>query len=845
MDRIVRFALYTTLTLLVACSSDSGVDDSGEMDRSDATNNGGDDAATDPGSMDAGDDDAAVVTNPTFDPEPMPECTRPGDSVSPTATVYSVADGSWSDANTWNTGAVPQQGDDVQIRPCDVVTYDVAEGPEIRSVLVNGVLSFSRTTSTVLDVGLIAISQDVDYPILDSACSGLHGAHEHGPHRASLEMGTPSDPIPAGVTADVRLTLVDGLDAECAPGIVSAGGRMEFHGAPMEHTWVKLAETAASGSDTLQLAAPVEGWQVGDRVIVTPHEEPAGNPHRTFTQNDAEPQTEERIITAIEGTEITLESALTYDHQGGPEGSLRTEVGNLSRNVTVSSLDPDGVTGHTMYHHGSQGGISYAEFRGLGKEDTLGRYPVHFHLAKDTMRGSSVIGASVWDARNRWITIHGTEYMVVRDTVTYKTRGHGMFLEDGSEVYNLIENHLGVLALMAPPIDGQELEYDRNDGGCFWAANARNFIIDNVYAECDGKDSFILDYAPDDEAMPVTMLMPDGQRQEVNANEVSGGLVRGLEVHGHHGWGPWIRGGNFPADQPVYFEDTLVWNVHYSIDIAGDNIVFDGVEVHDTSYGFYNNFPGNHLVRNAYMKRAGGFGTFMTYLGGHGIGLYENVTLDESRMGFRATGRSEHGEEGRPIQVHARNFNFVNGRGGAWAGTEADNARVDPLLMIVMHDFFGADQDAVVLPANQSLDNEGIPGGLTFTPGEDYPAQDGYSFDGYGPVVVAEADVAWPTSPLEQLVDRLAPATVVVSPTPHEVRSSDGALTVRGVVLDRFEVERVTVNGAEATLHENNLDWSITFENVPKGGIDLEVVATDAAGHQEQMPHRVRVWLTD
>lgn len=621
---------------------------------------------------------------------------------------------------------------------------------------------------------------------------------------------------------------------------------MEFHGAPLERTWVKLAATAAAGSNTLILAAPVDDWRVGDQVIVTSHLQAEGNPHHSFTDRiEQDPYTTERVITAISGAELTIDVPLDNDHQGGAEGTRRVEVGNLSRNVTVSSLEPDGIRGHTMYHHGSQGGISYAEFRGLGKADTLGRYPVHFHLLQDSMRGSSVVGASVWDSHNRWITIHGTEFMVVRDTVTYDSRGHGLFFEDGSEVYNLVDNHLGVLALMSDAIEDQVLAYDRNDGGCYWSANARNFVTDNTYVECDGKESFILDYAPDDEPMPVTMLMPDGERDLVNANEVSGGRIRGLEVHGHHGWGPWVRGGNFPENQPLYFEDTRVWNTHYSIDIGGDNVVFDGVEVTDTSYGFYNNFAGPHLVRNAYMLRAGGFGTFMAYLGGHGTGLYEDVTLDDSRMGFRVTARSEAGTDGRPIQIHARNFNFVNGRGGAWAGTEADNARTDPLVMAVLHDLFGENQDAVVLPATQNLANEGIPAGLDFLPGTDYPAVAGYSFDGYGPVLVAEADLPWPGSPLEQLTDQLAPATVILSPRPDEVLPADGTLTVRGVVLDRFEVETVTVNGVEATLDANNMDWSVSFQNVPAGGISLEAVATDAAGHREQMPHSVRVWLVD
>ncbi len=47
-------------------------------------------------------------------------------------------------------------------------------------------------------------------------------------------------------------------------------------------------------------------------------------------------------------------------------------MANLTRNVVVESADPDGVRGHTMYHRGSAGSISYAEFRHLGKRDEVG-----------------------------------------------------------------------------------------------------------------------------------------------------------------------------------------------------------------------------------------------------------------------------------------------------------------------------------------------------------------------------------------------------------------------------------------------------------------------------------------
>src|SRR5262249_39408346 len=146
---------------------------------------------------------------------------------------------------------------------------------------------------------------------------------------------------------------------------------------------------------------------------------------------------------------------------------------------------PQGVRGHTMYHEHSRGSISYAEFRHLGKRDVLGRYSIHFHLVEDTMRGSFVKGASIWDSQNRWVVIHGRDYLIVRDCVGYKSIGHGFFMEDGREVFNVFDHNLAVLATAGKPLPKQVMSFDHNKGAGFWWANCQNAICNNVAADCD------------------------------------------------------------------------------------------------------------------------------------------------------------------------------------------------------------------------------------------------------------------------------------------------------------------------------------------------------------------------
>src|SRR5262249_43260553 len=158
-------------------------------------------------------------------------------------------------------------------------------------------------------------------------------------------------------------------------------------GAPLSRTWLKLGAPAQKGATDVKLAEAVSGWRVGDRIILTAttRQQKTKKTFQVSTRDNT--QTEERIVKAIKGDTITLDKALEFDHTA--DGNYRGDVANLSRNVVIESADPKGERGHTMYHRNSAGSISYAEFRHLGKPGVLGKYSIHYHLCRDTMRGSS------------------------------------------------------------------------------------------------------------------------------------------------------------------------------------------------------------------------------------------------------------------------------------------------------------------------------------------------------------------------------------------------------------------------------------------------------------------------
>src|SRR6185436_908003 len=177
----------------------------------------------------------------------------------PVDLIKSEKSGPWSEAATWTGGAVPGAGAKVLIRPGHTVLYDVASDQAIRSIFVGGTLRFATDRSTRLDVGLIKV-QSGEECVEDGFTCDVHlKAPDAGAVRAALEVGTTEQPVDAKHTALIRLVYFDGMDKETLPAIISCAGRMEFHGAPMNRTWVKLGATAKPGDAEIALAEPVTG----------------------------------------------------------------------------------------------------------------------------------------------------------------------------------------------------------------------------------------------------------------------------------------------------------------------------------------------------------------------------------------------------------------------------------------------------------------------------------------------------------------------------------------------------------------------------------------------------------
>jgi hypothetical protein len=528
--------------------------------------------------------------------------------------VRSKKSGPWSQPETWDSGQIPGPGNAVQIREGHEVVYDIESDQAIRSLYISGKLSFAPDRNTRLDVGLIKIQPGNDTTEHGFNCSAKPPESDPNIPKPALEVGTPEHPIEAAHTAKIRLVFFDGMDPESCPAMVCCNGRMDFHGTEMNRTWLKLGADAKKDSAEVTLSESVSGWRKGDQVIITGGVRqnkirktfvfpPGGVRDRT--------QTEERTIVAIDGSKLTLDKALEYDHVGS--GDFRTEVANLSRNVVVESADPAKQRGHTMYHRNSAGSISYAEFRHLGKEGVLGRYSLHFHLCGDTMRGSSVIGASIWDSGNRWITIHGTNFLIVRDCVGYNSIGHGFFLEDGTEQFNVLDRNLAVQARHGKILPQQVLPFDHNDGAGFWWGNCMNTFTRNVAAECDeyGYRFDMTKTAQFDPEMITQQL--DGTAKKVDVRTLT--YVRFEDNEAHTMRRHSFNLGGFGSDakfdaakdgvagvgpdgkHPMILKNCRVWDAHWALHTLSPYVVVDNLTVSNAEYGIWRS-PTEHHVYN-------------------------------------------------------------------------------------------------------------------------------------------------------------------------------------------------------------------------------------------------------
>ena len=190
------------------------------------------------------------------------------------------------------------------MRAGHVVTYDIKTSAPIRSIHVAGTLRFDPDVDTRLDVGLIKIQAGQDPGESGFDCEEHVTGRGFGSRaRRSWKSARPIIPSGRGTPALIRLALIKGLDPENCPAIVCCGGRMDFHGAELSRSWVKLGAAAAKGSTDRD--ARRAGDRLAGRRPRHPHgdTQAKGSRRRQIPRRSSRLETEERTIRSIDGNE--------------------------------------------------------------------------------------------------------------------------------------------------------------------------------------------------------------------------------------------------------------------------------------------------------------------------------------------------------------------------------------------------------------------------------------------------------------------------------------------------------------------------------------------------------------
>lgn len=737
------------------------------------------------------------------------------------AIVRSVQSGPWSSSATWEGGKLPGAGARVLICEGHRIVYDLHSDQAIRGINVAGVLSFATDKDTRLDVGLIKIQASAEYSEEGFECEAHLAAVDPTKPRPALEVGTPETPVPAKFKALIRLVYFDGMNKDSCPAIVCCGGRWDMHGAPLSRTWVKLGTTAMKGDNSVAIAEDVNGWKVGDRVIVPP------TGYHGFDLST----TEERFVQAIDGTKITFNQPLEYTHLG--ESPYRGEVANLSRNVVVESADPKGIRGHTMYHRDSAGAISYVEFRHLGKQGMLGRYALHYHLVGDTMRGSYITGASIWDSHNRWLTIHGTNYLVVCDNVGWGSVGHGYFFEDGTEVYNVMDRNLAVGARRGKPLPKQVLRFDPNTGAGYWWANSLNTFTRNVAAD-NGEYGFRFEASASKEfPLEFDVQQPDGSKKRVDIRTLPFVRFDDNESHSNNGpYGFWLGNSLVGPDarHPFIIRNLLIWNTHYGFRPGVPSVLVENMKLLGTIYGVYHPNYDNHVYRNITINGDGS----EPFNRGHDDNSvqYGRLTVDGlTFVNLRPSGdgtliqMSDDNPTGKAVS-HFRNVKVVRDTGARrtlinTGGGKHVTPKTEQGVPIYIHDHYGPNRHAKIMATNANDFGK-----------DNLKYREEPLLTGQQSRVTEVSDVEFPK--LLDPVDDLPPTTVIT----HVRKQASGKLLVRGTTADNGTVSKVTVNGVLAkAVAANYAEWEV---NLPADSASrVAAFAEDAAGNIEPRPHAV------
>ena len=391
--------------------------------------------------------------------------------------IQAVKNGSWQDGTTWSTGTVPTSVDNVSI----------PVGITVRLV------GTARAKAITIEGFLKGINSQENNSKIDLETEKILVI---GPN-ARFEIGTKEQPYISNGKCKITLVGQDNDSNETMGDnfiAVMNGGTIELHGKE-KISWTHLGANASVGTKEIIMSEPID-WEIGDEIVIVSS--------RT-NWNEAEKRTISSIsndklkITFLEALEFPHFSKIkTYTRAKDNKSwsaDLRAEVGLLSHNIKIQGdamSEQTGFGGHIMAMANSTLNASSIELYKMGQKAKLGKYPWHWHLLHEFGTGQYFKNSSIHKSFNRAITIHGTSYTTVDNNFIYDHIGHGVFLEDGSERFNVIKNNVALLT--KKPVKGEEVtpsdnqldEVQNRTPATYWITNPNNTFQNNVAAGTQG-----------------------------------------------------------------------------------------------------------------------------------------------------------------------------------------------------------------------------------------------------------------------------------------------------------------------------------------------------------------------
>ena len=380
----------------------------------------------------------------------------------------------WSSNTSWIGNKKPSKYDNIFIPENSVLVLD--ESIHVNSIIVEGKLIIDLSKN---------INITTEYILINGS-------------NAYFEWGTETEPyVNKGVITLVGTNInkkIPNTSHSTKSIVVMNNAVIEMHG-EKKMSWTKLAANIKSGDTKIVLKDFAKNWHPGDSIAIL---------SSRLNMEEAEIKTIKSISNS--NKELTLNTSIKYPHIGNLHSytspsnktwnvDIRAEVGMLSKSIKIQGdIDSDRLAygGHMMIHVNGVGHIENVELYKMGQKSKLGRYPFHWHLLEERGAGQYLKNTSIFKSYNRAITIHGTESALVEGNFCLDHIGHGLFLEDGGERFNIIKNN--VIALTRKPVKGEELTPSDNQfstaqnasPASYWITNPNNTFINNIAGGSQG-----------------------------------------------------------------------------------------------------------------------------------------------------------------------------------------------------------------------------------------------------------------------------------------------------------------------------------------------------------------------